>query len=93
MAEIINTSGVRTKIHPKDNQFQLEELQKIVGGYIEIVWFRDGSDRIMVVNEEGKLNNLPMNMVATVEAWNGKAIKAHDCIVGNVLICSRDDVD
>ncbi len=43
--------------------FQLKELQEIVGGYIEIVPTKDG--RIMVCNEEGKLDGLPRNEQAT----------------------------
>lgn len=62
--------------------FSLEELQTIVGGHIEIVQL--GDKRIMVVNEEGKLNRLPVNVKATFIV-NGIGYK--DTIVGNVLVC------
>lgn len=37
----------------------LEALQGIVGGYIEAVWLSDNS--VIVCNEEGKLQRLPVN--------------------------------
>lgn len=37
----------------------LENLQKIVGGYIETVPV--GSKHVLIVNEEGKLRGLPFN--------------------------------
>lgn len=70
-------------IEPKNGtDFSLEELQTIVGGHIEIVQL--GDERIMVVNEEGKLNRLPVNVKATFIV-NGLGYK--DTIVGNVLVC------
>lgn len=43
--------------------FELEEAQKLVGGYIEIV--RLPSDRIAVINEDGIGLDLPYNWPAT----------------------------
>ena len=40
--------------------FELEEMQKIVCGYIEIIRLND--DRLMIVNEEGLLQGLPVNI-------------------------------
>lgn len=62
--------------------FSLEELQGIVGGYIQIVQCPD--DMIMVVNEEGLLLNLPVNPVAS--------LFARQYIVGDVLYCRKDQV-
>ncbi len=39
----------------------LEELQALVGGYVELVYFRNSYDKVFVVNEEGRLHNLPEN--------------------------------
>ncbi|UVV58215.1 DUF3846 domain-containing protein [Bacteroides thetaiotaomicron] len=39
------------------SEFRLEEMQKMVGGIIEIVYFDDNT--VMVINEEGKLLVLP----------------------------------
>ena len=47
---------------PREVQIEpgLESLQKAVGGYIEAVYpFTD--ELALIVNEEGKLNGLPLN--------------------------------
>lgn len=82
-AEIIKTSGERIHVKPENGtDFELHEMQEIVGGWIEIVYLRDG--RIMVVNEEGKVNRLEPNIVATnlLLAQGG-----WDMVVGDVLVC------
>lgn len=88
-AAIIYPDGREEKISPANgNDFSLEEVQKIVGGYIEVVGLSDGN--ILVLNEEGKLCGLDENPKATVIAHEHKAMFPHDYIVGNVLICSSD---
>ena len=58
----------------------LEEMQKCVGGYVEFVHLED--DLVLVVNEEGLINNLPHNEIATkILSLEGKAN-----IVGDVLL-------
>lgn len=91
MAQIINTDGTTQTVEPKNGtDFKLEELQEIVGGYIEIVDLNNG--QILVINEEGKLNNLEVNSPATSIAHQAGAIYAWDCIVGNVLLCNSNQV-
>ena len=52
MTEIIKTDGTRQPVQPANgSDFTLEEMQAIVGGYIELVEL-DGNTT-MVVNEEG----------------------------------------
>ena len=59
-AFIYQANGEIIPIMPKNNKiFTLKELQNIVKGYIEIVYLED--NRLMVVNEEGKLNNFKYN--------------------------------
>lgn len=88
-AKIYKADGTITEVSPANGtDFQLEELQKIVGGYIEIVGLLD--NEIMVINEEGKLADLPVNEKATefyIEA-NG----FDDYIVGDVLVCDSSMV-
>lgn len=87
-AEIIKTSGERISVKPENGtDFELHEMQEIVGGWIEIVYLRDG--RIMVVNEEGKVNRLEPNIVATnlLLAQGG-----WDMVVGDVLVCDASMV-
>ena len=62
--------------------FTLKELQTIVGGYIECLSLKNGMT--MVVNEEGKLEGLPYNDLATDIAYNSGYM---DIIVGIVLVC------
>ncbi|MDT3388898.1 MAG: DUF3846 domain-containing protein [Bacteroidota bacterium] len=80
------------QVKPKGETFSLEELQKFVGGYIEIVYLADGK-LCMVVNEEGKINHLPMNPIAT-RLFNLFTTGApYDYIVGNVLICESNEIE
>ena len=59
----------------------LEEMQKCVGGYVEFVYLED--DLVLVVNEEGLINNLPHNEIATkILSLEDKA----NYIVGDVLL-------
>ena len=60
----------------REIQNELEEIQKIVGGFIEIVRMHD--DLVMVVNEEGLLLDLPYNF----DYWG-------DSIVGTVIFCGE----
>jgi hypothetical protein len=68
--------------------FSLEELQQAVGGYIEIVRVIKTDDYIMVIDEEGKLKNKPVNLAATAFANIGDG----DCIVGDVIFCKDSEV-
>ena len=91
MATLLKTDGIGTEVEPKNGtDFQLEELQKFVGGYIEIIQLNDG--RIMVVNEEGKLQSLEMNDEATEIATEHHALFDGDWICGDVLICNEREV-
>jgi len=79
--------------------FTLEELQKIVGGLIEIVELPDGTrvtlhlslclvllaGMVMVVNEEGSLLDLPVNEAASKLCGRR--------LVGDVLYCHERIVD
>jgi hypothetical protein len=83
-AKIYKTTGEVLEVSPKENnQFSLSEMQKFVGGYIEIIWL--SSTEVMVLNEEGRLNGLPCN----VDASN----LANQHIVGNVLICNVNQIN
>ena len=96
MTEIIKTDGTRQPVQPANgSDFTLEEMQadgttrSIVGGYIELVEL-DGSTT-MVVNEEGKLIPLSLNLEAS------RIFRAHhpaskDFIVGDVLVCNNNQI-
>lgn len=90
MAQIIKTNGETIDVKPKNGKdFKLRELQKIVDGYIEIVWLPN--DKIMVVNEDGKLRGLETNVEATRIYYNTFGYK--DIIVGDVLLCDANQVE
>ena len=81
----------------KDKTPTLEQMQKFVGGYIEVVYSEKGSQ--IIIDEEGKLKDKPINWEAT-EEWftesNGvtMADKGYhydeypDVIVGDAIILS-----
>jgi hypothetical protein len=90
MAVVIKTDGTKDALQPKNNKvFTLEELKSVVGGYIEIVQLTE--DYLMVINEEGKLLNLPINVIAT-RVYRASR-NTDDFIVGNVLICSNKEIE
>lgn len=90
MAKIIKTDGTIVEVTPQNGtDFQLEELQKIVGGYIEVLRLTD--NEIMVANEEGKFY-CTYNHKATQIAKEHEAIYKNDYICGDVLICNDDEV-
>ena len=65
-----------------------EDLVSCVGGYIEGVYL-DGATAW--VNEEGKLQDLPKNYVATDLAHAHNAIHTDDWIAGNMIIVGNSD--
>lgn len=85
---IITTNNEIINSEPKENIYSLPELQEIVGGYIEIVFLPN--QFCLVVNEEGKLLNLPINPIAT-QIMHQFGIP--DIIVGNALYCKLEQLD
>lgn len=86
-AKIIFFNGTEKSVEPRNGtDFGLQELQEIVGGYIECLSL---GDKLMVINEEGKLKDLPMNFVATNIIRN---MGYNDYIVGNALLCDNSMV-
>ena len=84
MAKVIKSSGEEIDVRPKNGEFfELEEMQKFVGGWVEILPI--SGNRYMVVNEEGRLLELPLNQKAT-------DIFRLEPIVGNVLVCGIDEI-
>ena len=87
MALWIKANGVALTVSPRNGKhFILAELQRYVGGYIEALDLQNGS--IMWLNEEGKLNGLPYNLVADFIAHQHTGIATDDHVVGDVLIAT-----
>lgn len=64
----------------------LEEMQEAVGGLIEVISPFD-DDICLVCNEEGKINNLPLNRAIK----DGETIM--DIIAGTFFICGAGEED
>ncbi len=81
MATLYRTDGtVETLQPPATGHWSLEELQTLVGGYIEVV--RTTDLRFMVLDEEGKLKHKPLNVAATRLYQHGR----HDPVVGDAIV-------
>ena len=50
------------EIQSKEDSPSLSEAQKFVGGWVEVVTVNDG---ILIIDEEGKLKDKPVNEVAS----------------------------
>ena len=62
--ETINTKESEFKIiADKKDEPRYKEVSKFVGGMVECVQFPNGD--LLLLNEEGKLMNLPLNEIAT----------------------------
>ena len=89
MAKLYLVNGtVKDVSHKNGTDFSLEELKGFVKGWVEPVWI--GEDRIMVVNEEGKLEGLDFNVNAT--AIFRKYYGDDDFIAGNALVCKITEI-
>ena len=68
------------EIQSKNDDPSLSDAQKIVGGYVEVVQVNDG---ILIIDEEGKLKDKPVNEVAS-KMYADKYGDA-DIIVGDAI--------
>jgi hypothetical protein len=82
---IIQPDGSETREPYEGEEPTLEQLQKAVGGYVELVQVKfEGVDRIGFVNEDGKLDELVENERAT--AMYNAGSKIFDIICGPIAI-------
>ena len=88
MAKLSKANGEKVDY----TDFTLEAMQEAVGGYIEIV-NSQYEDICFVMDEEGKLKGKEINLDATISARAHKAISENDIIVGDVIICQRNEID
>ena len=89
-AKIIYTDKEAEDYTPKNGRtFELEEMQEIIGGYIEIVRLNDG--RIIIVNEDGLNLNLPVNIEATNILRRDHSTTQY--IVGTAIVCNADMIE
>ena len=89
-AKIIYTDKEEEDYTPKNGKtFELDELQGIVGGWIEIIRLKDG--RIIVIDEDGKSKDKAVNIQATNIMRRDHYTT--DYIVGTAIVCDSDMVD
>lgn len=74
-------------------EWDYEQINQEVGGFIEAVYFGD-HNYIAYVNEEGKYLGLPENKYAT-ELWyrSGQRILIGDYLAGNAVFFGQTDDD
>ena len=91
--EEINTKASEFKIiEDSKDEPNLKESQKFVGGMVQGIEFPNGD--YLIINEEGKLMNLPLNSEATM-MWratfdNDNYITGRkDFVVGNAMLIKK----
>jgi hypothetical protein len=69
MAIILKTDGTRKDIVPigENGTLTLEQMQEVVGGYIEKI-SAPNSNNILIVDEEGRLKGKSINLEASAVA-------------------------
>tara|TARA_R110002074_G_scaffold227765_4_gene399350 strand:- start:403 stop:687 length:285 start_codon:yes stop_codon:yes gene_type:complete len=79
--------GYSKTIHKEEDKLTLDQLQKLVGGYIELIDLPE-SNKQMIINEEGKLMGLSINSTATKIFHENYPHLQHDTICGDAIILS-----
>ena len=92
--ETLNTKESEFKIiADKKDEPKYEEVSKFVGGMVECITFPNGD--LLLINEEGKLINLPLNPEATA-LWRATFTKDKymigydDFVVGPAILIKKD---
>jgi len=89
MATLLNVDGSRQIVHPASPpHFTLEELQTLVGGYIEVVSLEQG--KMLIINEDGKFIDMEYNEQATKRAQG--YLFLGDYIVGPAVEISEQEM-
>ena len=90
----INTKASEFKIiEDKKDEPKYKEVSKFVGGMVECITFPNGD--LLLINEEGKLINLPLNPEATA-LWRAtftkdKYLFGYDAfVVGPAILIKKD---
>ena len=93
----INTKASEFKIiEDKKDEPKYKEVSKFVGGMVECITFPNGD--LLLINEEGKLQNLPLNPEATT-LWRATFTKDKylfgydDFVVGPAMLIKKQALD
>lgn len=79
------------KLVAKEINNELEELQKIVGGYIEIPFLSEvfnNNEIDVIINDEGKFIDGLKPEIAVIYGETGRVL---DVVYGNCIFASHDD--
>ena len=97
MTTDINTKASEFKIiEDSKDEPDLKAAQDFVGGYVEGITFPNGD--YLIINEEGKLMNLPLNPEATT-LWRATFTKDKyafgydDFVVGPAILIKKQALD
>ena len=90
----VNTTAEQFKlITDKKDEPDLQSAQLFVGGYVECIQFPNGD--LLLLNEEGKLMQMPLNPEATT-LWRTHFTKEthafgyDDFVVGPAMVIKKD---
>jgi|6_EtaG_2_1085325.scaffolds.fasta_scaffold00400_11 hypothetical protein len=87
MRAVLVPSEVSRRLKAIDIDRGLQPLKDIVGGYIEMVRINEFPALHGYINEEGKLDQLPINVRATSLVYGRSCWgNLHDVIVGDMVI-------
>ena len=87
---LIKETGDVEIIRPQNGEdYSLEELQKAVDGFIDIINLNNG--KIMVLNDEGKFTK-GLNAAATFLAHIHHSVAPRDYVAGDVVVCPSEMV-
>lgn len=93
MATLFKENGETLEVTPKNGEaFDVEELQTMVSGLVEIIHCTDG--RLLVTDEEGKFKpHYKKNKKATEILHRLTLCHPLDYVVGNALLCEDEEID
>jgi hypothetical protein len=73
------------KVEEIEKDWKLEDIQEIIGGYIDGLYL--GDDFVMYVDEEGLMKNLPVNPIASLVYLTSSNVEEY--LVGNAIIFKK----
>lgn len=90
---IYKTDGIK-EVKEYNKIIPLEDLRSAVGGSIETVPYwttHEGKPCVAFCNEEGKLRELPLNGMATIQWYTDTpSMRGRDVLVGDVIVIMGD---
>lgn len=92
MAKIIKTDGTEIDVVPENGAkyFGLDQMQQIVGGLIEVARADGLEHKVLVINEDGRGLELPVNLKASRIFGDWLGFHSPDTlIVGDVLLANE----